>query len=92
MLNKNGAYEEVKTISLDSFDEEVDFIKMDVEGYEPLIIQGGTKTISSNWPVILCEINRGDFTAQELLESMGYKLIDIYHKQGIPHDYLFVKN
>ena len=30
--------------------------------------------------------------AQELLESMGYKLVDIYHKQGVPHDYLFVKS
>ena len=84
----------VPIVTLDSFGlfENVDFIKMDVEGYEPLIIQGATKTISGNWPVILFEINRGDFTAQELLESRGYKLVDIYHKQGVPHDYLFVKS
>ena len=88
--NKNIA---VPIVTLDSFElfDSVDFIKMDVEGYEPLIIRGATKTIKSNWPVILCEINRGDFTAKALLEDMGYRCVDVYHKQGKPHDYLFVK-
>lgn len=83
----------VPIVTLDSFElfSEVDFIKMDVEGYEPLVIKGATKTICSSWPVILCEINRGDFTARTLLESLGYKCVDVYHKQGKPHDYLFVK-
>jgi hypothetical protein len=42
--------------------------------------------------VILCEINRGDFTAKELLEGMGYHCAGIYEKLGIPHDYLFVRD
>jgi len=42
--------------------------------------------------VILCEINRGDFTAKELLEGMGYRCADIYKKLGVPHDYLFVRD
>ena len=80
--------------TLDSYGlfSDVDFIKMDVEGYEPNIIRGAIRTIESNWPVILCEINRGDFTAQTLLEDMGYGLIDVHHKAGVPHDYLFVYN
>lgn len=80
--------------TLDSFGlfDGIGFIKMDVEGYEPKIIRGGMKTIESNWPVILCEINRGNFTAKKLLESMGYVLVDVYHKQGVPHDYLFIKS
>jgi FkbM family methyltransferase len=84
----------VKVNTLDSYGlfSDVDFIKMDVEGYEPNIIRGAIKTIESNWPVILCEINRGDFTAKELLESMGYELIDVHHKNGLPHDYLFVRD
>jgi len=84
----------VEVITLDSYGlfSDIDFIKMDVEGYEPNIIRGAVKTIESNWPVILCEINRGDFTAKELLESMGYELIDVYNKNGVPHDYLFVSN
>jgi len=84
----------VQINTLDSYGlfGDVDFIKMDVEGYEPNIIRGATKTIESNWPVILCEINRGDFSAKNLLEDMGYDLVDIYHKAGVPHDYLFVKS
>jgi FkbM family methyltransferase len=83
----------VPIVTLDSFElfENIDFIKMDVEGYEPKILQGGMKTIESNNPVILCEINRGDFTAKEMLEGIGYRCVDVYHKQGIPHDYLFVR-
>ena len=78
--------------TLDSFGlfENVDFIKIDVEGYEPKIIQGGLQTIEKNKPVILCEINRGDFTAKDMLESLGYKCVDVYHKLGKPHDYLFI--
>jgi len=78
--------------TLDSFGlfDSVDFIKMDVEGYEPKIIQGGLQTIQKNKPVILCEINRGDFTAKHMLEEMGYTCADVYHKLGQPHDYLFV--
>ena len=84
----------VPIVPLDSFGlfQDVDFIKMDVEGYEPLVIRGAGKTITSNWPVILCEINRGDFTAKELLEDMGYRCVDVYHKNDLPHDYLFVKH
>jgi FkbM family methyltransferase len=83
---------EVNTLDSYGLFSDVDFIKMDVEGYEPNIIRGAIKTIESNWPVILCEINRGDFTAKELLESMGYELTDVYHKNGVPHDYLFIKD
>ena len=79
--------------TLDSFGlfEGIDFIKMDVEGYEPKVILGGMQTIEKNNPVILCEINRGDFTAKDLLENIGYKCVDIYYKLGQPHDYLFVR-
>lgn len=83
----------VPIVPLDSFGlfENIDFIKIDVEGYEPKILQGAMKTIASNSPVILCEINRGDFTAKEMLEGIGYRCVAVYHKLGIPHDYLFVR-
>ena len=81
----------IRTLDSHQLFEDVDFIKMDVEGYEPLIIRGAVRTIERNWPVILCEINRGDFTAQTLLEDMGYRCVGIYEKLGVPHDYLFVK-
>lgn len=83
----------VPITTLDSFGlfENVDFIKMDVEGYEPKVIKGGLKTIDKNSPVVLCEINRGDFEAKELLEGMGYKCVEIFNKDNKPHDFLFVR-
>ena len=82
---------EVNTLDSYSLFSDVDFIKMDVEGYEPNIIRGAVETIQSNWPVILCEINRGDFSAKILLEDMGYDCVGIHEKNGMPHDYLFIK-
>ena len=41
---KSGIFEDVKTIKLDNFNEEVDFIKIDVEGMENLVLKG-SKTL-----------------------------------------------
>lgn len=82
----------VKVKTLDSYQlQEVDFIKLDVEGYETLVLQGGLETIQRDSPAILCEINRGDFSARQLLESIGYHCVDTYLKEGIPHDYMFIR-
>lgn len=41
---------------LDDFEfENVDFLKIDVEGYEPFVIEGGEKTIKKHKPVIIVE-------------------------------------
>jgi FkbM family methyltransferase len=46
----------IKIKTLDSYNfGNVDFIKMDVEGYEPLVVKGGIKTIEKFKPVILYE-------------------------------------
>ena len=45
--------------TLDSFNfSSVDFIKVDVEGHESTLIDGALKTISSNKPVLLMEIEQ----------------------------------
>ena len=64
---------------------------MDVEGYEPRVLQGGMETIERYSPAILCEINQGDFSARKILESIGYKCVDVYLKEGTPHDYMFLR-
>lgn len=43
-----------------------DFIKVDIEGYEPKMIAGAMKTITTFKPAILMEINKG------ALERQGY--------------------
>lgn len=68
-----------KTIDSFSF-EEVGLIKLDCEGYEPFILQGGRKTIEKYKPVILMEeknlskkyYNTEGNLAVELLLSWGY--------------------
>lgn len=73
---------DIQQSTLDSFQfEEVDFIKIDVEGYELPVIQGGEETIKKNKPVIICEQKGNEkkhygWKAQQatkLLESWGMK-------------------
>ena len=48
---------EVKTVTIDSLNlEKLDFIKMDIEGYEPLAIEGAMNTIKKCKPIITLEI------------------------------------
>lgn len=54
------ATEKVKVITLDSFDEKVDFIKMDIEGMEDKAIHGATDTIDRHRPICFVEIAKTD--------------------------------
>lgn len=72
--------------SIDSYElDTVGFIKLDCEGYEPLIIQGAELTIKRSWPVILMErkvlvkkFNFGTHATEHLLRTWGYnKVIDL---------------
>lgn len=73
--------------------EKLDFVKLDAEGYEPLIIQGAMATIRRFKPIITLEcwkdhnghsdLNHTANLYQDLL-SLGYNLRQIEHS-----DYLF---
>ncbi len=72
--------------SIDSYDlPTLGFIKLDCEGYEPLIIRGAENTIRRFFPVILMErkvlakkYKFGMYETQELLRSWGYnRVIDL---------------
>lgn len=84
-LGKNG--EEVRTTTIDSLNlENLDFIKIDVEGAESLVLLGGLETIKKHKPVICFESNYKTITQEmcemfqvqdiktpkEILEKMGY--------------------
>jgi FkbM family methyltransferase len=87
-------FEEVKTVTIDSLMEQldvskIDFIKIDIEGYEYFAFKGGERHLSSeDAPDILFEyIDWAERqarelplgSAQELLMSYGYKIYEFKH-------------
>lgn len=66
--------------------EKVDFVKIDIEGYEPAGIQGMQSLIRDSRPVILTEINeywlraasgKGGKEYLNLLMSLGYQVFEV---------------
>lgn len=74
----------IKVKTLDSFNfKNVDFIKIDAEGYETFIIQGAIETIKKYKPIILYErkghsarYNQEKNSVLEILKQYGYKELE----------------
>jgi len=81
--------------TMDSFGiENVDYIKIDTEGHELRVCEGGVKTIEANRPVVQCEVvqhqtQRFDYTVNDLWDffiSRDYRVLTrdgIERTQGI---------
>jgi FkbM family methyltransferase len=81
--------EEVSTVTIDSLNLECcDFIKLDLEGAEPLALLGATETIKKFFPIVFFESNHHTLsdklyeyfgasknTSFEILESLGYGIL-----------------
>lgn len=67
----------VEMISLDSYllDINVDFIKIDVEGFELGVLEGMAATLSTQRPMVMVEVQASETEIFRLLQSMGYILI-----------------
>ena len=80
---ENGT--ELRTIDSFRF-QHVDFMKIDVEGFELEVLKGAEKTLKRDMPVLMIEIG---FVNQKrvlpYIESLGYKL-----NQFIPQEFLAV--
>ena len=63
-MRRSGKSESVKTIRLDTFNEQVDFIKMDIEGMEHLALEGASKILKDHRPYMFIEIIK---TQKEIL-------------------------
>jgi len=77
---------ESKIVSLDNYDwEDVDFIKIDVEGFENEVIMGALKLIERCKPIILFEKNRVNESPnpQTILNNMGYRFAFRFDKDDI---------
>ena len=85
--------ETINLKSLDDFLQEyklakINFIKIDIDGHEPLLLEGAWKTLEKYDPVVLLEVNHlnyymAGFTVwdlYDLLKNKGYK---IYHEEKL---------
>ena len=73
-----GSYD-VPVVTIDSYDlPRVGFIKLDVEGYELLALQGAASTINRDRPVLYVEDDRADRSAElrKYITSLGYSIVE----------------
>lgn len=85
--------EKIHLVTLDDFMEKnplprIDFIKLDIDGHEPLFLEGARKTIEKYNPIILMEISHlhyleAGFTAWDFYDSLVKKGFIIYSEHGL---------
>lgn len=82
LTNADDGTADIEVVTIDDLNlEKLDFIKIDVEGMEPEVLQGGMNTIGKFKPAMFIEINHGalsrhGFTFSDIvdpLHKMGYK-------------------
>jgi FkbM family methyltransferase len=57
------------------------FMKIDVEGHELSVLQGGLETIRQHCPIILLELHRDHEACAEFLRFIGYAILDLGGKE-----------
>jgi FkbM family methyltransferase len=85
---------EIPMVTLDSLEiPDVDFVKVDCEGYEENVLRGGVETIKACRPVIIVEQKR-DMAAKMGLKTLGavqfLKTLGYHVAEEISGDYIMV--
>lgn len=77
--------ETITVKTLDSFELEPDFIKIDTQGFELEVLKGAKQTLINNSPVIVAECTtKPEFTGvNDFLSSLGYRHADTKGKDKI---------
>ena len=104
-LGEKKKTENTKVSTLDDFIIEnkilkVDFIKLDVDGYEYFVLKGGEKFLKKNRPPIFMELapylykengyNENDI--MDLILSFGYKFFNLRNNSKIDNIYDEIRN
>jgi len=80
------------TNNLDYYNLKPDLIKIDVEGFEPLVLKGALRTLTKHSPVIIIEVKGIGYSKDnpkeslDILSSLGYKVTHVDS-----HDYVLTK-
>ena len=86
-LNSSANEIRVKTKTLDSVvsdDNNPSLIKIDVEGHEVEVLEGGRKTLAKIKPLLIVEsFPPKQQTVLSILQELGYKIIDADHHASI---------
>lgn len=66
--------ESVPTVTIDQFQEAVDFLKLDIEGMEHMALSGATKTITQHRPICFVEMWKTDTEAvKKFFKEANYR-------------------
>ena len=69
-----------------------DFIKIDVEGMEMMVLNGLTETIARSAPMILIEVDReNDDAFQSWIDQQGYEVLETFQRYQVNRNYLLKK-
>jgi len=89
-LKKEEIVCRVKPLDSHDFQNNIDFIKIDVEGAEINVLRGAKNTIMKNLPVIMLEIHGNSamnaIKIAEFLTELNYKCVEQYRD-----DYIFIQ-
>ena len=74
---------EMKALDSFPFGEKIDFVKMDVEGFEYHVLKGAKNLLLEDKPILWVEIFSSNYQqVNELLSSLGYKQIEALDKDN----------
>jgi FkbM family methyltransferase len=94
-IGKGGENITIKRLDSYQFDR-VDIIKIDVQGYEKFILEGGKKTIEENRPILIVEfeefqLNKFDYSCKDLFDMIRDMDYEIYYLEyEYPSDHVCV--
>lgn len=73
-----GKLAAAKFYRIDDFGlQNIDYIKIDTDGYELAVIKGGLHTITRDWPVIVLEVFFEPHTLEYVTKELGYKIMAV---------------
>ena len=62
--------------TLDEFNlKDIDYMKIDVDGYELKVLQGSINTINKYWPLLVIEQENNEQSAIQFCKNLGYELV-----------------